>query len=120
MNLGPELITWGPGYGQPCIDPFGLSIHAYLAFTKQQEDFSISIENTTSNLSCPSLKDGSNTITGLNQIVSHLQNYRGLDLDSFLTDQERGDSTAFKFLAQSLYDALLQSWWLESGISNIR
>lgn len=117
-RMNSELTTWGPGFNQPCIDPFGLAIHTYLAFTKQQEDFSITILNTNTTLSHPSLKDGATIITGLTPILTHLANYRGLDLDSFLSPKERADCTAFKYLCTgTLYDALLQSWWLESGIS---
>lgn len=70
------LSTWGEGFGQPCLDPLGLAIHTYLAFSKVHEDVRLEVVNSRRSMGNPVLRDAGTRVSGMSNIISHLKQYR--------------------------------------------
>jgi hypothetical protein len=102
-----ELFAWGPGYGQYSLDPFCLSIEAYLQLSGVKWVVNESDSNISPTGELPLLKINAEPITGTWNIVKVLKQ-RGHDLDDRLTQQELFETQAFvALMEEKLHDALV-------------
>jgi len=116
------LVSWGPpppsgaaDQALASLDPFCLSVQAYMRF--QKIDFAVNNSNDAGSSpsgELPVLFDQDDVVAGSAAVLSHLRS-KGFNADFSLTEQQRADAKAYCSLVEDqLLDAQLFAWWSDN------
>lgn len=108
------LITFSPNLGVSSPSPFAVKADALLAMSGLEYQKEFGDVRKAPKGKFPVLRDGEKLISDTAHIQAYLENQKGLDFDSGLSDEQRALATAFRRLVEHhLYFINVHFRWFE-------